>query len=249
MRVLVINNKNNDLKFTNLVCHTMNDVSKTYPEVVVGFVNNSVSDKDISDFSPSVIIHNDDFGIYDKYFNILIRTGNSVIKPINENRPIFNLDDVHPFITLHRKDFYDERYACDASYVGKCSEVLNVAKLFNSKNLNLKVFGTYDIKISNFCGGIFNLYKTFKMSKVSFVNNVQRLYDCVYNDGRPILLDTSKPIPDFTSPLELYDGTNIKSKNDLIKSDTNFDRMSKILSDSGLSSFSKLVSSAKKEFT
>lgn len=253
MKILVINKKNNDLKFANLVCHTLGATSKLYPEITTGFVNGSISDEEITNFAPSIIIHNDDYGVYSRYLNIFIRTGNSVINTLRfdgdkTGTRAFNVNDMEPFITLHKENFYDERYLCDASYVGRSSEISRFIKPFNDKGMRFKIFGLNDFKISNFCGSTFNLYKTFKMSRVSFVKDTQSLYDCVYNDGKPILFDEKTRLPEFNCPLELYTTDGIKSKEELINNDTNFDRLSKILRDSGLTFLSTIVASSKKEF-
>ena len=246
MKILIIN-KNSDKKFNNLVSEPF---SKIKDDIRVGFATSELSNKEISEFSPDIVIHNCNVIDHDKSLNIFIKTNQNLVSRGSQFN--FDISDIKPFITLHNKNFYDERYSCDLSYIGRSSNVLKIAKMASDKNLCFKVFGVNDIKISNFCSSRFNICKTFKMSKISLVNNIHDAYECIYNDGKPFIpkVDNRSDyyLPSFNELSELLTSSDIKEdKRSLINSHTNFDRISEIIKKSDLKVLSNKILSYKKE--
>ena len=161
---------------------------------------------------------------------------------------------IKPFIKTNREELHDDRYKCDAVYVGNPALLPDsVAKIHSDLNIKFKILHNSPIPIANYCGSCtFDNYKKFfHMAKCSLLDKADsdtsiysyKLLDIVYSGGNPILhIDDEQFMTDINDAINgKCFRNNFMSQQEIFNQHTNYDRMSKIFAKVGLSKMSKKI--------
>jgi hypothetical protein len=247
MKILLLT-ENQDT-FFHLLLQSLNNL-----DVNIGHASFPVNQQEIEQFNPDIIIHN-------SQTTDRVNYGNAINIGINElgapncfsfrNKESTNF--IKPFVVDDDGDFEDQKYKCDAVYVGNPSLLPDCVNEIENEAV-FKIVHNMPVPISNYCGSCtFNDYKKFfKMSKCSILSKSDsdtdiysfKLLDVLYADGNPVLHNGSDE--QFIS--DIKDAINGKSfrenfitKEEIKKKHTNKNRMSEIFTKIGLNKLAKMV--------
>ena len=252
MKILMLTGAND--MFYHIFLESLNNIDAT-----VGHSSIDISESEIAEFDPDVIIHNSDNVDSVNYKNVVTIGINNIDSPhcfSFRDKSVQNF--IEPFIKLQDQDLHDDRYKSDMVYVGSPSLLPDcVSKFQNDEDINFKIIHNEPIPITNYCGACqFDSYKKFfKMSRCSLVNKPRqeeptisfKLLDILYSGGNPVIHNTDEQFIN-----DIRDAVNGKSfRGDFLSTDeieasyTNHDRMSDILLKTGLNKLSKMVLDSK----
>jgi hypothetical protein len=252
MKILMLTDESD--MFYHILLEALNNIDAT-----VGHSSMDISDSDISQFDPDVIIHNSEKTDVVKYKDAISIGVNEIDSPScfsyrNESSKNY----IEPFIRITDQDLHDVRYKSDIVYVGSPSLLPDCVSEFQSdSSINFKIIHNTNIPITNYCGAcqFENYKKFFNMSKCVLVNKPSpeesklsfKLLDVIYSGGNPVIHDSDdKFVEDIRDAL---DGKSFRgdfiSKAEIEERYTNYDRMSDILLKIGLNKLSKMVLESK----
>lgn len=199
-------------------------------------VSNDPRQEDIDSFSPDIIVHNT---------NKVILSKAIMINP--------KVETLQPFIDLGgvKSAKYDSRFATDISYIGSADDFGQTFAKIVSLKRKLKVF--YNVPTGGFnYAGLVALEDGPSVNKSSLVSLIPkedlgyRELDIIASEGNPVKFEEEDQ---FLS--DIADGINGKrftgkmSKEEIFKSHTNFDRMSVVLKDNGLTKLAEKIKKSK----
>ncbi|MCW4039975.1 MAG: hypothetical protein NWE83_04380, partial [Candidatus Bathyarchaeota archaeon] len=246
MKILFVNH-NNDAKFFSL----MEAIRSIGPPYIVAHANQVLPDDELNRFGPTVIFHN--LPVLNSY----PADTNAICVNFNESntKRSFSLDN--PSSSNYIKDFielgprvrqYGAKYTGDVVYNGDPRVFeQSLVHLVNSKEFDFKFFHSAPFNISGYAGSISRQemrwgYPNFRATILLKNNNIQ-LMEAIVHDATPVVFDSADH-DKFTGDLNkaLSGDTSIlcdlPDKNDILRSDTNIDRMIWIFKEIGLSKIS-----------
>lgn len=175
-----------------------------------------------------------------------------------ENTPdaydLKKLSTIRPFINLllFAESSYQSKYESDISYIGAISDMesslLDIYKLgYNVRNF----FGTPSL-LPCYSGSVgasecWSIYRSAKVSPIPKSDIGYRELDIIASDGNPLKYTTKSEF--IAEAIKGVNGKKFKlsmSKSAILGSNTNFDRLSQILTEIGFAAISKKVLQEKK---
>lgn len=227
MRILVNINKV-DFRFGNLV----KPLEKL--DIALGVVVGKL-DKDVIDrFNPDIVIHNG-----------FLKSDGFIEIPIGD----ITYSLLGPFTALSSSEV-DVKYNSDICYIGDVKDFGNdLYQLMDQ--YNFKLFSHIAYSFPSYCGNLTqeNTGKAYKNAKVSVVpvNDFgYREMDIIVSDGNPVKFQNKDQ---FFS--DVHDGVNGKkfttnyTKEEILEKHTNYDKLSKVFKDIGLTQLASQVKELK----
>jgi len=252
---ILIHSDNNDYRFHNLV----SCLSKLNHQI--GFASGEIDKNEFLKFAPNIIIHN----IEDKV-EFPVENLNAVCIAINDlNSPSsFSLNNpdheryIKSFVTIKNSTSCNtDMYKSDIVYIGNPYVFKNALRIITNSDWNFKFFHHNPIPINGYCGlckseDYHEFYKHSKASIIVKEDQSNRLNDIIFAGGNPVIYDND--VDDFISKLSQAIEEGVKfdagiSKEYIIDNDTNYDRMAKIFTTTGLTKLAKEITAQKKELT
>lgn len=162
----------------------------------------------------------------------------------------FDLTELHkikPFVNLNIiKDRTNTKsYNSDVAYIGSASmfpllsEIYNMGYIIRQFDQQPSMTPYYSGKISiNKC---YDVYNSAKVSLIPKNDLGYRILDIIVSDGNPLIYDENTFVEDCVQAIKGKKFSYFMNKNDIIKYDTNYDRLSSILNSMGFEKQAKKV--------
>jgi len=215
----------------------------TNTATALGFTVGTITTKveeDIRKFDPDVVIHNDpeenEFPcVGKKCITIAINNGDAkcCYSFTDEDHPGY----IKPFVNIQNPGSFDERYSSDIAYIGNPSSFLAILPKIP---FDVRVYNDQPLQFSQYFGSIsFDEYrKVYASIKACILEpgNKYQLLDIIFSDGTPVFFYNDDQL--LSDLKDVMGGKKVDydlvSKSDIVKNDTNFDRLSEILKKQGL---------------
>lgn len=219
------------------ITSTLNSVR----DVVIGSCDESVSEKDIKSFNPDVIIHNipDKSKIFDKESIAINNSGYSFDK-VGEKY-------LAPFVALQNKRDLSDIYISDVCFVGDVMDVFGheINYVVQNNRISKLFFYHKPLQYRGYAGHCdryryHDLYAQSKASLVASPEDSYRILDILYAGGNPVIYENSEQFNNDIHKAVFNNESLIadkeKERSNIFNNHTNFDRMSTVLKDFGLTS-------------
>lgn len=227
----------------------------------VGYASGELSEKNIADFKPDVIVHNipdaEKFPIKNSAINININETNTDTSFSFKDEASENY--IARFVDYKDCNVNDDqvnKYRSDLVYIGSPVSFNALLNLIHDHNRKIvfKFFNHKPHNIIGYCGmcDARDYFKFYRYAKGSIVehNDMSRLMDIIVSDGNPIVYDKNNEecmekiiSAVFNDKRYTIDGL---SKKDIIENHTSFDRVAKIFKTVGLKKIAEEVMKNKK---
>ena len=227
----------------------------------VGYTSGELSQKNIADFKPDVIVHNipdaEKFPIKNSAISININETNT-------DRSFSFKDEASKNYIARFVDYRDcnvdadqiNKYRSDLLYIGSPASFVTLLNLIYDYNRKIvfKFFNHKPQNIIGYCGmcDARDYFKFYRYAKGSIVehNDMSRMMDIIVSDGNPILYNKNneecmEKIISTVFNNERYSIDGL-SKKDIIENHTSFDRVAKIFKTVGLNKVAEDIMNNKK---
>jgi hypothetical protein len=228
----------------------------------VGYSSGDLSEKNISEFKPDVILHNIEdastFPIKNNAINININETESDTSFSFKNTQSKNyIDKFVDYKDCNVPQNQVNKYQSDLLYIGTpipFNSLLNKLVNYDPK-IFLKFFNHKPHNIIGYCGmcdarDYFKFYRHAKASLVEY-NDMNRLMDIIVSDGNPIVYDSNDDECIEKINQAVYSDKKFTvdglTKESIIENHTSFDRTAKIFRTVGLNKVAEHIMQNKKE--